>query len=207
MATAYRQCRATAQLLLDVDTMWPDRNRASDGWIGDAAHAARTSDHNPWVIDDAGVGVVTARDVTHDPDGPRGEVLAEIARLDRRTKYVIWDHQIASGGESWRPYYGENAHTKHVHVSVNAEPADYDDASSWLVVVAPSSSSRGPQMFLFTRTAPAAGIRLFTSAARPIPTTVPDEAAAEIGKALADPTYVARVGPVFFDVLVAALGE
>jgi len=47
------------QLRTEVDVAWPMRSKRSDGWIGDAAHLARTSDHNP----DAD-GIVHALDIT-----------------------------------------------------------------------------------------------------------------------------------------------
>src|SRR5688500_6227543 len=46
----------------EVDTRWPNRNKRSDGWLGDAAHQATPSDHNP-----NPQGVVCAFDLTHDP--------------------------------------------------------------------------------------------------------------------------------------------
>ena len=49
-----------------VDLLWPDRRKQSDGTIGDAAHASRKSDHNP---DDN--GYVCALDITTDHlEGP-----------------------------------------------------------------------------------------------------------------------------------------
>ena len=39
--------RAASQLREQIDDSFPDRDRTSDGWIGDTRHAARKSDHNP----------------------------------------------------------------------------------------------------------------------------------------------------------------
>ncbi len=39
--------KAAIQLREQIDDSFPDRDRASDGWIGDTRHAARKSDHNP----------------------------------------------------------------------------------------------------------------------------------------------------------------
>ena len=50
-------CAGGVRLRDQIDRRWPNRHKRSDGWIGDAAHAARKSDHNP--ID----GVVFALDI------------------------------------------------------------------------------------------------------------------------------------------------
>ncbi len=42
--------KAASQLREQIDDSFPDRDRTSDGWIGDTRHAARKSDHNPDVI-------------------------------------------------------------------------------------------------------------------------------------------------------------
>ena len=39
--------KAAKQLREQFDDSFPDRDRTSDGWIGDTRHAARKSDHNP----------------------------------------------------------------------------------------------------------------------------------------------------------------
>ena len=41
-----RLCKGGVKLRDMVDDRWPRRDRASDGWLGDSKHAARTSDHN-----------------------------------------------------------------------------------------------------------------------------------------------------------------
>jgi len=40
-------CAAGVQLRDQIDTWFPDRRTASDGWYGDSRHATRKSDHNP----------------------------------------------------------------------------------------------------------------------------------------------------------------
>lgn len=131
---AWRLAKSLKTLLDQVNARWSDRSKASDGTIGDAAHSNRTSDHNP-----NAAGVVCAIDITHDPArGCDCQLIADALKTsrDRRIKYVIWNGQIMSGAHSarawvWRPYTGPNPHTKHLHISVIADPRGYDDASPW----------------------------------------------------------------------------
>jgi hypothetical protein len=107
----------------EANARWPIRSRASDGSVGDAAHSARASDHNP----DAR-GVVHAFDLTHDPTrGVDCNALANQVLADPRVKYVIWNHRINSrDGRGWRSYSGSNPHTHHMHVSIHAGAAEND---------------------------------------------------------------------------------
>ncbi len=140
---SWRVARSLDRLLFEINRAAPNRSTASDGSIGDAAHATRHSDHNPWVKDSDGVGVVRARDFTHDPDG--GLNCHQLARhLARRLKkgnhpalrsgaYIIWNGRIISRdriGEGWRNYTGSNQHTAHLHLSVSTGPA-YDSRKGW----------------------------------------------------------------------------
>ncbi len=128
------------QLLAQLNAHAPRRSTASDGSIGDAAHASRDSDHNPWWRD-----TVTARDFTHDPGGGcDGQWLADqlVRARDPRIKYLIWNRRICAGNAGpapwvWRPYSGPNAHTHHVHVSVVADPA-CEDRRGWDLGGAPA---------------------------------------------------------------------
>jgi hypothetical protein len=121
----WRLAQSLATLLTQVNVMAPKRNTASDGTIGDLAHASRASDHNPNAR-----GVVTALDITHDPKrGCDAGVIAEGLRASRnpRIKYVIWNRRIFSSTVSpwrWRSYSGANPHTRHVHISVNDDVSD-----------------------------------------------------------------------------------
>lgn len=120
------------QLRREVDDAFPGRSTASDGTLGDAAHAARQSDHNP---DER--RVVRAWDCTRDVVGGLdvAETLAEWlrSRRDRRVKYVIFRRRIFSSEISpwvWRPYDGVNPHEHHVHISVQPYPVG-DDSRPW----------------------------------------------------------------------------
>lgn len=118
------------------------------GFIGDAAHASRDSDHNPWVDDPASsLNVVTAGDIYHQPTRgvDAGKVIEALrASKDSRIKYLIWNRRIARsygkivGGKfypawSWAPYDGANPHTGHGHVSVNSAKSQYDNVRPWAI--------------------------------------------------------------------------
>ena len=116
-------CKAGQQLREQVDDSYPDRDRRSDGWIGDVRHSARVSDHNP---DEQ--GVVRAIDIDRDLAGvSKPDLMPDLAdqiRLcaksgDKRIAYVIFDGKIASPKKSWawRPYDGINKHNHHCHIS------------------------------------------------------------------------------------------
>ena len=138
----WRVAKALLALREQVNAMAPNRRKKSDGTIGDAAHASRASDHNPWVRD-AGVGVVTGMDITHDPAGgcDAGALAnALLASRDPRIKYVIFNRRIAShlrkGAAApfeWRPYGGSNPHTHHVHISVREMKTAYDATDLWTI--------------------------------------------------------------------------
>lgn len=137
----YRLCDAGLTLRAEINKRWPNRDKKSDGWIGDAAHASRSSDHNPWVRK-AGVGIVRAIDI--DVDGVDMAYLMEhLRRLgesgDRRLSlngYLIFNERItAPGFRSWRAYTGSNPHTAHGHVSFSTDPVGFDLTTPWGLLV------------------------------------------------------------------------
>lgn len=123
MTASWYAAPALLTLRGEVDAKYPDRDHASDGIIGDAAHQARTSDHDPdW--HSTPPGVVRGMDV--DSNGAPG-VLTDLVRDllhaaigDARVWYVIWDGKIYSRTYGWEPrvYTGTNPHDHHVHVSL-----------------------------------------------------------------------------------------
>ena len=128
---AWRLANSLIQLRKQINEAFTERDKSSDGSIGDTRHSARKSDHNP-----NSAGVVTAIDVDRDfNDGHDGRELvsALVASKDPRVKYIIFERQITMPGDitRWKPYHGSNAHNHHVHISVSATAKLYDDASPW----------------------------------------------------------------------------
>lgn len=131
---SWRVAPCLDQLLKEINAKWPNRSKVSDGSIGDPAHSARVSDHNP------ANGIVHARDFTNDPDHGANMRLvwnAILARKDPRVKYMIFEGKIMSGpaGPSpWIPrtYDGNNGHYHHIHVSCRYGGTYENDVREWL---------------------------------------------------------------------------
>jgi hypothetical protein len=115
-------CKAGQQLRLQIDDTYSDRDRTSDGWVGDVRHSTRTSDHNP----DA-KGIVRAIDIDRDLSGKKkpdlmpdlADQIRHAAKSDKRIAYIIFAGKIASPrmGWRWRKYSGINPHDSHCHIS------------------------------------------------------------------------------------------
>jgi len=122
-------CKAGQQLREQFDDTFPDRDRRSDGWIGDTRHSARPSDHNPdWKNAVDGLAYVRAIDIDRDVHkSGKPDLMPDIAnqiRLaakagEKRISYIIFNGRIASPrmGWRWRKYTGVNPHRSHMHVS------------------------------------------------------------------------------------------
>lgn len=158
---------ALARLRAGFTVAYRHRSTASDGWIGDLAHAQGTSGHNP--DDTPGVSAersdadtipeVRAIDVDvdlipGDRAASRLAMYAEIRRIiatprdRRRLIYIIFDGLIWSASRDWEPatYTGENKHREHAHFSGHP---DYDnDGSAWSVETGDDVT---PQELLDTR--------------------------------------------------------
>jgi hypothetical protein len=120
-----------------INKKYPNRDKRSDGTIGDAAHAARKSDHNPDPTSTP-PGVVRAIDIDADLDKNNKRAAAQLAealrlaaaRGDKRIYYIIYAGRITSGTYrltrwKWRPYNGADPHVSHIHVSFKAS-GDHD---------------------------------------------------------------------------------
>jgi hypothetical protein len=139
------------QLRAEFNAIAPARAKGADGWIGDAAHQDRVSDHNPdetgaVPIHDADhVDEVHAIDVTtdlnesdltmekcvqfllgrcrRDSDDPRNEA---------RLRYIIFDRRIwEAPGWGQQTYTGPDPHTGHAHFSAEYITSLEADTASW----------------------------------------------------------------------------
>ncbi|NHB85204.1 hypothetical protein G7085_12800 [Tessaracoccus sp. HDW20] len=113
------------QLRTEINRRWPGRSKALDGTIGDAAHRARVSEHNP-----DGLGVVRAMDI--DASGIGVQELLDAVIGDDRVHYVIHNRKIYSRSNKWaaRPYSGASSHTRHVHISLRNRTSEKASAAT-----------------------------------------------------------------------------
>lgn len=127
------------QLQKDLDAEF-GADRPNDGTIGDQAHAARSSEHNPDNDPDPMPhGAVSAIDVYTDANGKTWITDAEFDKLlavlkkDARVWYVIHKGHIWSRTHNWAKtaYTGTNPHTTHVHISLMQTKGAHDSTASW----------------------------------------------------------------------------
>lgn len=110
-----RKSHSLNTLFHQCDLAFPNRSRASDGWIGDPAHQSRQSYHNP--IN----GIVYAGDFTHDPahgfsiDQFTNQLAAsgDTRLYEMIANGLYWHHS----NKQWVRYTGSNPHTKHAHIT------------------------------------------------------------------------------------------
>lgn len=113
-----------------IDVRWPFRERVSDGWIGDAAHQAQDSDHNPnarGLVDALDVDMFGGTTPVHQPSIVAGFI------VHPATHYVIFNRRIYRREDVFRSriYLGDNPHTGHCHCSIRQTPYAEDDLRPW----------------------------------------------------------------------------
>jgi hypothetical protein len=128
------------ELFAEFDRIAAGRDHTSDGSIGDAAHQAEKSDHNP-----DGKGAVHAIDVDSDLHASFSMedviqyFVAECRKnnpngADRgRLKYFIYNRRIWSASTGWKQetYTGSSPHTEHAHFSCEYAPEYENDTNPW----------------------------------------------------------------------------
>lgn len=114
------------------------RDKGSDGWIGDAAHQAEHSDHNP-----DSHGRVLALDIDSTGPWPDGVSMTSYVNFilttlrsqeNDRLEYVIWDRHIYQRKNDWakEAYTGtSDPHTGHAHFSARHDLYGFNDNSTW----------------------------------------------------------------------------
>lgn len=122
-----RLVKAGVTLRNQLNEAYPNRDKRSDGWIGDKAHQARKSDHNPdkngWVhaIDiDENFGPGWKKGTTAEEFANQLIQYAREGKDNGRLKYVVYENRIASGtyrDKYWVWRKGNWGHTQHIHVS------------------------------------------------------------------------------------------
>lgn len=102
----------------EVDALFPNRDKASDGCCGDAAHAARKSEHNPSLE-----GYARARDIDEDIIEGIGDReldgLGLVLLADKRCRYLIYEAELLYPDGRRKPYSGINAHRHHLHITIH----------------------------------------------------------------------------------------
>lgn len=139
-------CAGGVTLRDQINKRWPKRDKASDGWIGDARHQARDG----WGINGKGSyhnpdpnGIVHAIDVDEDFLGKGkgqseakrfAEELATYCREGKdggRIAHIVYEDQVASGtAGNWHFRGSGYSHTHHIHISftnkANSDGAKFD---------------------------------------------------------------------------------
>jgi len=138
-------------LFAAVNAIAPSRTHDQDGTIGDTAHMAGTSGHNP---DDTSGVSAERQDADTKPEVRAADVDARLnkpgltmemivqavlvecrAGRERRLIYIIYNRRIWRAANGWREevYTGIDPHDKHAHFSGHP---DYDeDGSPWVAIL------------------------------------------------------------------------
>lgn len=120
----------------EFNAVFPKRDKASDGWIGDTRHQSGVSGHNPdrtgraEYKDGDSLDEVRAIDVDkdlRDASGRKVTMETVVQYLVKRARsgayvpfrYIIFNRRIWSRSDGWktREYTGANAHDQHAHFS------------------------------------------------------------------------------------------
>lgn len=155
-----RLCAAGVTLRDQVNKRWPNRDKASDGWIGDSKHQAnqgwgtngKGSYHNPDPH-----GIVHAIDLDEDFFGKGkggqkaamefAEQLATYCRQGKdggRIAHIVYEDKVASAtAQNWHFRGSGYGHTHHIHISFTNK-ADNDGSKFILPIFDDNSNPPKP---------------------------------------------------------------
>jgi hypothetical protein len=135
------------QLRTDLNRIAPNRDKSSDGTIGDTAHQTRLSDHNDDEIGKVPIKDADAKHEVHaydadvdlrEPGLTMEKVVQHIlsrcrSGKENRLRYIIYNKRIWRDSNDWRQegYSGDNPHDKHAHFSASYDTVREADTSSW----------------------------------------------------------------------------
>ncbi len=130
--SAWEPTKGLTNLRNQVNVRFPHRDKTSDGSIGNAAHEAETSGHNPddtpgsrpaWDGDPDKDPEVRAWDMDSDlgePGTDAQDVVDHILKLPNLAsviRYIIYNHYWWHERDGWtkQPYTGASKHEEHIH--------------------------------------------------------------------------------------------
>lgn len=138
---AWVETKGLQHLLAQINDWAPDRDKTSDGEIGDAAHQKEKSGHNPDITGNAeykdgdNLNEVRALDVDSDLRMPGISMqtmvdhIRALPNVSSRLRYIIYNEVIYEASNGWRgrPYTGPSQHKEHAHFSgAYTQAADND---------------------------------------------------------------------------------
>jgi hypothetical protein len=156
------------QLRAEFNAIAPARAKGADGWIGDAAHQDRVSDHNPdetgaVPIHDADhIDEVHAIDITTDLNESdltmekcvqfllgRCRRDSSDPRNEARLRYIIFNRRIwEAPGWGQQTYTGSDPHTGHAHFSAEYITSLEADTASWHLEDIPVALTAADKTFI-----------------------------------------------------------
>lgn len=144
---AWELIASLKQLQAEFNKIAPSRDKASDGTIGDTAHASSSSDHNADEVGNVPIRDADKKNEVHAIDVDRDlresdltmervvQFLLSRCRsgVERRLRYIIFNRRIWSASSGWvqKSYDGANPHDKHAHFSGSYDSAREASAASW----------------------------------------------------------------------------
>ena len=155
-----------ARLRTELNWIAPDRDKTSDGTIGDRAHQLSVSDHNDDEVgrvpvkDADGKHEVHAYDADDDLRTPNltmemvvQHILARCrSGAENRLRYIIYNRRIWEASNSWRQraYTGASPHTEHAHFSASYVTSHEADTRSWRLEDIPVALTDADKRWLST---------------------------------------------------------